>query len=1025
MQGLLDSGATISLFGMNHMKLIDKWKLRMTSANLMIKTADGKFHTCTKKIKLPMQYDDKTHKVEVYFSPTVGKTTILGMNFWKTFGIIPTLAEIGQTKKYQPSNEVSLVEQDESTINRQSEDKFHTLTTEQTAQLEEVKGHFKISDGINLGRTDRIVHYIDTGENKPIKQKPYYSSPRIQEKINEEIDRQLKLGIIEPAKSPAWLNPIIAVNKSSGGVRLCLDARKLNACTKKNAFPQQNLNRILERVSGYKYITTIDLKDAYHQIEIDKESRPCTAFSASSKGTFQYVRMAMGLCNASSTLCELIQDIIGCDLEPYVYPYMDDFLVLTPTFEKHLEILKELAKRLAKATLTISPNKSKFCMKETSYVGYVISEKGIKANPNRMEPILKYPAPKNIKALRRFIGMSGWYRRFIRNYSTIIAPITNLLKKSNLPFKWNEEANAAFEAIKEILVAPPILSPPNFTVPFELQCDASDTGTGAVLTQTVNGEERVIAYFSCKLDKAQQNYSATEKECLAVIKAVEKFRPYIDGTHFTVITDHASLLWLQTMRTPTGRLARWALRLQEYDFKLIHRKGKHNVVPDALSRIHMEENENALDMYEKKEIDTCATVTLNDFQSSTDPIYAKLCQTIQNQNKSGIWDKQYKYQNDLLYYLKRFKFEKKWVIYVPAEFTKQVLFQNHDDILAGHGGFFKTLKRIQHHYFWPKMRDEISQYCYTCQICQAAKPSNENNISPMGQFREPKYPWRMIATDFIGPLPRSKNGNAWILTVVDLFTKYTLAFPLRNATADLLCEKMRREVFFKFGMPETIVCDNGSQFISQKFSDMLSGLNIEKQHTSAYTPRQNASECYNKIIGTALKIFVDQSKHNTWDANLPEILCAMNTSTNTTTKKSPHEMLFCNPMIMDGQMHKVLNDVNNQSNEDQATKLSVLWDEARDALRQAYDAYKRQYDRKANRSLSYEPEEIVWKKNTVLSNKAAKRTAKIMPRRVQAIVLKIVGHNMYALGDPITRKGIGTFSSDMLSKSRQKPMNNR
>lgn len=407
-----------------------------------------------------------------------------------------------------------------------------------------------------------------------------------------------------------------------------------------------------------------------------------------------------------------------------------------------------------------------------------------------------------------------------------------------------------------------------------------------------------------------------------------------------------------------------------------------------------------------------------DFKNSSDQRYTELCENTRTA-KGGIIGK-FKHANDLLYYQKQWKYEKKWLIYVPSEFTSQIIKQCHDDILAGHGGFFKTLKRIQKFYYWPNMRDEISRYCNECKQCQAAKPSNQNNMSVMGKFREPKYPWRQIATDFIGPLPRSKSGYAWMLTIVDLFSKYTIACPLRNATAELLCAKMKTESFYKFGMPETVICDNESQFVSQKFSDLLDSHTIRKQHTSAYTPRQNASECYNKIIGTALKLYVEQDKHNTWDVHLPEIVCAMNTATNTITKRSPHEILYCNPMITDGQMHKAFADANEQSTENQTTKLSVIWDEAREALRQAYETYKKQYDKKANVNLSYEIGEIVWKKNTVLSKKSEKRTAKILPRRIQAIVLNIVGHNMYELGHPATKKPMGIFSSDLLSKSRQK-----
>lgn len=258
---------------------------------------------------------------------------------------------------------------------------------------------------------------------------------------------------------------------------------------------------------------------AYYQIKIDIKSRPCTAFSVSSKGTFQYARMVMGLSNAASTLCELIQRVIGCDLEPYVYPYLDDFLVLTKSFDQHMEVLSELRNRLTNAGLTISSQKSFLLMKQTSYVGYIISEEGIQVNPDRMKPIMEFPIPKNLKAVRRFLGMTGWYRRFIPNFSDETKAITDLLKQNQgtVPFRWTQEANESFENLKTILTRPPILTPPDFSQHFTIQCDASDTGVGAVLTQ--------------------KNYSATEKECLAVILAIKRFRPYVDGIHFTVTPD--------------------------------------------------------------------------------------------------------------------------------------------------------------------------------------------------------------------------------------------------------------------------------------------------------------------------------------------------------------------------------------------------------------------------------------------------------------------------------------------------------
>lgn len=964
MKGLLDSGANLTVLGKQSKEYIKIWPVSWRQTKLKIRTADGTSHLAQKVAKIPVSFAGKEAEIDIHYLPSISKLLILGTNFWQAFNIQPTICEISQEIE-EPDNKVS------------TDKIFHILSSTQQKQLDEVKAQFQMSNENELGSTDRIEHEIDTGNHTPIKQKQYYSSPYTQIKRNEEIDRMIKLGIIEPASCPTWLNPIIAVKKSNGGVRLCLDARKLNSCTKKNSYPQQNLNRILEQIQGCTYISTIDLKDAYYQIKIKKESRPCTAFSVSSKGTFQYVRMANGLCNASSTLCELIQNIIGCDLEPFIYPYMDDFLILTRDFLKHVEILSELAKRLNSASLTISPTKSFFCMKKTNYVGYTISGEGIQANPDRIKPIIEFPRPKNIKAIRRFIGMTGWYRRFIPNFATELAPITDMLKKSNLPFKWNEKANVAFEKLKTILTQPPILCPPDFSQPFIIQCDASDTGVGAFLTQNIDGNEKVVAFYSSKLNKAQSNYTATEKECLAVILAIERFRPYIDGVHFSVITDHSSLLWLQNMKEPTSRLARWALRLQAYDFHLTHRKGKHNVVPDALSRVHMDdEANNTADT--TMIIESCSLsidpVPLHKFSSSNDKKYISLCDNVKIEQRKNLPNYKYKYANDLLYYLHYEKYGDQWKIYVPCDMVNEVLNSCHDNILAGHTGYWKTLKRVKETYYWPKMPHDVYDYVTNCEICQEAKPSTQNSKSVMGGFRDPKYPWRLIAIDFVGPLIRSKQGNAWILTVVDLFSKYTIAFPLRNATAELLINRLQNGVFFKHGVPQVLICDNGTQFHSSIFKNFLNKYNVEKQHTSAYTPRQNASECYNKIIGVALKLYIIDKKHDKWDENLNEILCAMNTSVNTQTKRSPFEIIHGHHMILNGLHHEAIADANNISHEENDTKLSFIWNDVRTALKEAHPRASKQYNKNANNNLSYEIGEVVWKVNTVLSNKAQKIT---------------------------------------------------
>lgn len=318
------------------------------------------------------------------------------------------------------------------------------------------------------------------------------------------------------------------------------------------------------------------------------------------------------------------------------------------------------------------------------------------------------------------VGTFGLFRIFLKlNFS-------ELLKKSKTKFQWTDEATVAFEKLKIALTSSPILTTPDYALPFTIQTDASDVGLGAVLTQTIDDKKRVIAYMSTKLSATQKKYHVTECECLAVITAIEKFRPYVEGVHFTVITDHASLLWLQGLKDPTGRLARWALRLQAYDFTMFHRKGKLNVVPDALSR-------------------AVETIDVSRFAESEDEWYLKLKDRIDNPtvDHSEYFSK----QNVVYKFIKpsRISGSGCWKICVPLKSRSDVIKECHDDLLAAHGGYFKTLARIRQQYFWLKMANDTHSYVRACGICKTTKSPNVCQQSTMGEYCDPKQPWRMIA----------------------------------------------------------------------------------------------------------------------------------------------------------------------------------------------------------------------------------------------------------------------------------------
>lgn len=646
---LMDSGATCSVLGLGAMELISELNLTKVTPNGNVSLADDRESSTPFAVEPKIQFAGKSAKIHLYVTPSITKRLLLGMDFWNKIGIRPQIAAL----KTENEGYISPLEHS------------HNLSDDKCKALEEVICAFPYSTDEEIGFTTIIEHCIDTQDAKPIKQRQYVVSPYLQVEIDAEVDRMLALDVIEPASSP-WSNPMVAARKSNGKLRYCLDARKLNSVTVPEAYPIQDLNRILGRLRSTKFLSSIDLSDAFWQIGLSPDDRPKTAFAVSGRGFFMFKRMPFGLINSPATLCRLVEHVVGCDLEPWIFKYLDDFIICTDTFERHLHILRELSLRLRKAGLTISGKKSSFCMRQLRYVGYLLTEDGLSPDPGKISAVLDYPVPTNVKETRRFMGMAGWYRRFIQDFSTVSAPITELLKtKTKSKFHWTPEAQTAFDALKTQLVQAPILANPDFTQPFTIQTDASDTGVGAILTQGEKEAERVIAYFSKKLTRTQRAYMVTERECLAVILALEKFRPYIEGTAFTVITDHASLCWLQDLKDPAGRLARWALRLQPFQCRFVHRPGSQMVVPDALSRSIAVIN-----------------VTTNPI---TDDWYLQLKAKVLADPDTHP---NFRIENDILYkYCARGgnEFDTKWKIVVPTDYRLEVLRDCHDEPTAAHG----------------------------------------------------------------------------------------------------------------------------------------------------------------------------------------------------------------------------------------------------------------------------------------------------------------------------------------------------
>ncbi|UYV80104.1 hypothetical protein LAZ67_18001713 [Cordylochernes scorpioides] len=623
----------------------------------------------------------------------------------------------------------------------------------------------------------------------------------------------------------------------------------------------------------------MDTLQGYWQVEVEERDKEKTAFTTA-HGLYEFNVMPFGLCNAPATFERNMENMLGNLRWQICLCYLDDVIIYSPDFPTHLKRLEAVFRCFRESNLRLNDKKCRFAFEELEILGYITSKHGIKPAEHNIKAVRNFPRPKKVKEVQFFLGMCSYYRKFIKDFSKIADPLTNLIKKS-VSFTWTERQEEAFQTLKTALLSPPILGHFNPNAPTYVHTDASNIGIGATLVQDIGGEEKVISYLSRTLSKAEQNYSTTEKECLAVVWSMSKLRPYLYGRHFKIVTDHHALCWLKNLKDPTGRLARWALKIQEYDFDIIHKSGKKHLDADGLSRGPLPETDWDED-FER--------LFLNQITDEEDKFIESVKKNLNGSRRSIAQN--FKEEDGCLFKKNPNPEGRAWLLVVPENKKREIMKEHHNHMSNGHLGVARTMYRIKSKYFWPSMLKDVSEFVRTCHLCQSRKGSNQLPSGLLQPIPPANFPFERIGIDFVGPLPSTKNRKKWIIVLSDYYTRYAETRAVSEATVKEVSKFLVEDIFLRHGAPQYLISDRGSQFTSNLMKEVMKTCKIKHCFTTSYHPQTNGlTERLNRTLINMLSMYVNTDQKN-WDEILPFITYAYNTTIQETTGYSPFFLMF-------------------------------------------------------------------------------------------------------------------------------------
>ncbi|KAJ3704209.1 hypothetical protein LUZ61_007914 [Rhynchospora tenuis] len=899
---LIDSGSTHSF--VNPTVLQDQNFKISRNAPMAVIVANGN-KMVTESVCNAMKFSIQGHEFEkdMRILDVQGYDVILGLDWLNDMGSMLIDWNKGSIKfkrgnkevKLQVVEEVAEVRMHHGKLNLEKEDKqgnevmfaylFQSEVMERSnlqshPDIEEVLSQFQgiFKEPETLPPHRKVDHQITLLPNvQPVNLRPYRHSYFQKLEIEKIIEELLKSNFIQPSTSP-FASPVILVKKKDNSWRLCIDYRQLNACTIKNRYPIPIIEDLLDELKGAKIFSKVDLRSGYHQIRMNLADMQKIAFRTH-KGHYKYKVMPFRLTNAPATFQALMNQVFKPFLRRFVLVFFDDILIYSSDLETHKQHLSMVLELLRENQLFAKRSKCEFGMKKIEYLGHVISEEGVATDIKKVEAMQKGPTPKTVSELRGFLGLTGYYRRFIKNYGVISKPLTDQLKKNS--FNWNGVAQEAFENLKIAMTSASMLAMPDFSKPFIVETDASDKGVGVVLMQG----KKPVAFLSKSLGMKAKGLSTYEKEFIALLTAVQKWRHYLSGLPFIIRTDQISLKYLLEQRLTHAIQQKGLCKLLGLDYKVEYKKGKLNKVADALSRVEkpVEEDIGELNAVSELVPEWVKEITLSyEGDEWVNGIKEKL-------QKGELDVEKYTMHQGVIRYKNRICVGKN------QQWREKLIREVHDSNLGGHSGVLGTYQRCKKMFYWPGLKASIHEHVRSCEVCQLNKGEHIATPGLLQPLPIPEQAWTSISMDFISGLPKSE-GKEVIFVIVDRLTKYahflSLSHPYKAST---VAQLFLDTVYKLHGLPVNIISDRDPLFTSNFWKELMGKLGVKLNFSTAYHPqRDGQTERVNQCVEGYLRCMV-YDKQKQWHKWLSMAEWWYNTTYHSAIQCTPFQALYGYP----------------------------------------------------------------------------------------------------------------------------------